>query len=267
MLKLYHNDMSSCAQKVRFVLHEKRADWESEELNLRTGDQLKPEFLKINPKGLVPALEHDGKILIESNVIIEYLNEAFPDPALLPVDPYSRALVRGWMKRLDDGIHLETIVLSFGVAFRHQLIAALDTDEALERHFSSIPDPYIQEVQRQVVPDGIGSPRFEQAITAFEKLLRELDSELASHAWIVGDKLTLADIAYAPYGTRLEHLHLHGMWDNKPNYARWYDALKATPGYQAGLTQWFNPNYLPLMDKAGSEAWPRIEKLIAAVNA
>ena len=266
MLKLYHNDMSSCAQKVRFVLYEKGVEWKSEELNLRTGEQLKPEFLKINPKGLVPALEHDGKILIESNVIIEYLNEVFPDPALLPTDPYSRALVRGWMKRLDDGMHLETIVLSFGVAFRHQLVAALETDEALERHFSSIPDPYIQKVQRQVVTGGIGSPRFEQAIIAFEKLLRELDNELASHAWIVGDELTLADIAYAPYGTRLEHLHLHGMWDDKPNFARWYAALKETPGYQAGLAKWFNPKYLPLMDKAGSEAWPRIAQLIAAVD-
>ena len=73
MLKLYHNDMSSCAQKVRFVLHEKGVEWESEELNLSAGDQLTPEFLRINPKGFVPVLEHDGNILIESNVIFESL--------------------------------------------------------------------------------------------------------------------------------------------------------------------------------------------------
>jgi len=267
MLKLYHNDMSSCAQKVRFVLHEKGVEWESEELNLRAGDQLTPEFLRINPKGLVPVLEHDGNILIESNVIIEYLNEVFPDPELLPPDAYGRAMARRWMKRLDDGMHLETIVLSFGIAFRHQLIAALKTDQALERHFSSIPDPYIQDVQRQVVTGGIGSPRFEQAIIAFEKLLKELDQELASHAWIVGDALTLSDIAYAPYGTRLEHLHLSRMWDDKPNFARWYEAIKETSGYQTGLAEWFNPKYLPLMAEAGNEAWPRIAKLLANINA
>ena len=51
MLKLYHNDMSACAQKVRFVLAVKQLEWQSEELNLRQGDQQRPEYLKINPKG------------------------------------------------------------------------------------------------------------------------------------------------------------------------------------------------------------------------
>ena len=51
MLTLYHNDMSACAQKVRFVLAVKQLEWQSEELNLRQGDQQRPEYLKINPKG------------------------------------------------------------------------------------------------------------------------------------------------------------------------------------------------------------------------
>ena len=68
MLTLYHNDMSSCAQKVRFVLAEKNLHWHSEELNLRRGDQQRPAYLKINPKGLVPALDHDGDILVGSVV-------------------------------------------------------------------------------------------------------------------------------------------------------------------------------------------------------
>jgi len=54
MIKLYHNDMSTCAQKVRFILATKGLEWEGEELNLRRGDQVQPEFLKINPKGVVP---------------------------------------------------------------------------------------------------------------------------------------------------------------------------------------------------------------------
>ncbi|MDA7572025.1 glutathione S-transferase N-terminal domain-containing protein [Porticoccaceae bacterium] len=84
MLKLYHNDMSACAQKVRFVLAVKQLEWQSKELNLRQGDQLRPEYLKINPKGLVPALEHDGNILVESNIIVDYLDEVFPTPSLMP---------------------------------------------------------------------------------------------------------------------------------------------------------------------------------------
>ena len=122
MLKLYHNDMSTCSQKVRFLLAEKGVEWEGVELDLRGGDQQRPDFLKINPKGLVPALDHDGNIVVESNIIIEYLNDVYPEPPLLPADPAGRATARWWMKKLDDGMHLEVAVLSFAIAFRHQLI-------------------------------------------------------------------------------------------------------------------------------------------------
>ena len=258
MLKLYHNDMSTCAQKVRFLLAEKGLEWEGRELNLRRGDQLQPDFLKINPKGLVPVLDHDGNILVESNIILDYLNEVFPEPPLLPTGPAARAKARWWMKKLDDGIHIEIVALSFAIAFRYQLIEACGSDEALEKHFAGIPDPYIREVQRQVVPAGIESPRFVQAIQEFEKLLAEMEDALASQPWLVGDNLTLADIAYSPYVTRLDHLRLQGMWDNKPRFADWYERLRQTRGYQEGLVKWFNQKYLPLMDKAGAEAWPRI---------
>ena len=79
MLELYHNDMSTCAQKVRATLAEKDIAWEGHELNLRTGEQHKPQFLKLNPRGVVPVLVHDGNVIIESNIIMEYLEDAFPD--------------------------------------------------------------------------------------------------------------------------------------------------------------------------------------------
>ena len=262
MLKLYHNDMSSCAQKVRFVLSEKNLEWDGVELNLRQGDQLASEFLNINPKGLVPALVHDDAVLIESNVIIEYLNDVFPDPPLLPDTPIERARCRWWMKKLDDGIHLEVIALSFAIAFRHQLLKALPIDTALEAHLNGIPDVYVREVQRQVVPHGTESPRFTQAVLAFDKLLADMDEALAAGPWLVGDRMSLADIAYSPYATRLEHLGLAAMWADKPHFVHWYAALKDTAGYRAGLTEWFNPAYLPIMAEAGAEAWPTIARIL-----
>ena len=261
MLKLYHNDMSTCSQKVRFLLAEKGLEWEGQELDLRRGDQLQPEFLKINPKGLVPVLEHDSMFVSESNIIIEYLNEAYPDPPLLPADPASRAKARWWMKKLDDGIHLEVVVLSFAIAFRHQLIKACGSDEALEKHFAGIRNPYIQEVQRQVVPHGTDAPRFAQSVRQFEILLSEMNEVLASHQWLVGDSLSLADIAYSPYATRLDHLCLQGLWDDKPHFADWYTRLAQTNGYREGVTNWFNQKYLPLMKQAGLEAWPRVAEI------
>lgn len=263
MLKLYHNDMSACAQKVRFVLAVKQLEWQSEELNLRQGDQQRPEYLKINPKGLVPALEHDNDILVESNIIVDYLDEAFSEPSLMPETPLKRAKVRWWMKKLDDGLHLELAALSFGIAYRIQLLDACKDDMNLvEKHLNAIPDAYMRDVQRQVMTDGMGSPRFDRAVNEFAKLIEELDAELAEHKWIGSDSMSLADIAFAPYATRLEHLHLSAMWHHKPHFKGWYERLKRTEGYQQGLAGWFNPKYLELMDRAGAAAWPNISAML-----
>lgn len=94
--------MSSCAKKLRFVLEEKELLWTGFELDLRKGDHLKTEFLKINPRGLVPSLVHDGVVVNESTIITEYLEEAFLQNPLMPVDPLGRARVRAWTKPLDE---------------------------------------------------------------------------------------------------------------------------------------------------------------------
>ena len=86
MIELYHNDMSTCAQKVRFTLAEKNLTWESHHLDLRARDQQKPDYVKLNPNAVVPTLVHDGTVIVESNVINEYLDDAFPAPALRPDD-------------------------------------------------------------------------------------------------------------------------------------------------------------------------------------
>lgn len=262
MIKLYHNNMSSCAQKVRFALAAKGIDWVGEELDLRRGDQLQPDYLRINPKGLVPALVHDGNVVVESNIILDYLNEVFPEPPLLPEAPLDRASVRWWMKRLDDGLHLDLAALSFGIAFRHQLLKICESTEAVDKHIDAVPDPYLREVERQVVHDGMDSPRFAMAVVQFNKLIQEIDNELSSHDWIGTDSLSLADIAYAPYVTRLDHLKLDGLWDSRPRFSDWYQRLKNTDGYGAGLADWFNPAYVSLMQDMGTKAWPRVANIL-----
>ena len=67
--KLYNAPQSTCSQRVRFVLNSKQLPFERVELNLSAGDQLKPDYLKLNPNGVVPTLDHDGQIVIDSTVI------------------------------------------------------------------------------------------------------------------------------------------------------------------------------------------------------
>jgi glutathione S-transferase len=94
MLALYHNDMSLCAQKVRVCLAENGLDWESRHLVLRSAEHQQDWYLKLNRRAVVPTLMDDDKVIPESNVILEYLDERFPSPPLTPKDPYGRARMR-----------------------------------------------------------------------------------------------------------------------------------------------------------------------------
>ncbi len=90
MLELYHNINSVCAQKVRIALFEKDQQIKEHLLTLQ-GDQNDPAYMKLNPNGVVPTLVHDGNVIIESSLILYYIDEALPDPPLMPKTPLARA--------------------------------------------------------------------------------------------------------------------------------------------------------------------------------
>ena len=81
---LYNAPQSTCSQRVRFVLNAKALPFEEVKLDLLAGDQLKPDYLALNPNGVVPTLDHDGAIVIDSSVIIEYLDEVAPEESFTP---------------------------------------------------------------------------------------------------------------------------------------------------------------------------------------
>jgi len=104
-MKLYGYFRSSAAFRVRIALNLKKLNYESAFIHLRRGDQRQPGFLDINPQGLVPALEVDDTLLIQSLPIIEYLDETFPEPPLLPSDAKGRARVRALAAMVACDIH------------------------------------------------------------------------------------------------------------------------------------------------------------------
>ncbi len=96
---------STAAWRVRTVLGLKGLGWGAVPHDLRTGAQRAPDYLARNPQGLVPALEVDGAVLTQSLAIIEYLEECFPEPAVLPADPLERAKVRAFALAIACDIH------------------------------------------------------------------------------------------------------------------------------------------------------------------
>jgi maleylacetoacetate isomerase len=107
MLKLYTYWRSSAAYRVRIALELKGLRYESVPVHLVRGggEQSQPGYLRVNPQGRVPALEHDGRILTQSLAIIEYIDECWPAPPLMPETPAARARVRALALLVACDIH------------------------------------------------------------------------------------------------------------------------------------------------------------------
>lgn len=264
MLELYHNDTSTCAQKVRVTLAEKALEWQGHHLDLRAGDQQKPEYLKLNPRGVVPTLVDRGRAVRESNVIMEYLEDEFPAVPLRPADSFWRARMRLWTKRLDEGHHdIATATLSMGIAFRHQYLER--GQEACDALISKIPDPVRRERRRDVIYNGVEAKEFRTAVTMWEGLLTDMEDALVADPWLVGQSYSLADAAFTPYLTRLDHLSLLGWLDTRPRVLDWYQRLRERPSYAEAFTRWENASYIALMREKGGEVWPRLTQIIATL--
>jgi glutathione S-transferase len=93
-LTLYAGSGSPFVWKVWLALEFKGLEYTLKMLSFSAGETRTPEFRAVNPRGKVPALEHDGRTLWESGPILEYLEDAFPEPRLWPEDPFERALAR-----------------------------------------------------------------------------------------------------------------------------------------------------------------------------
>ena len=207
MIELYHSLHSTCSQKARICLFEKGLDFESRLVDLAGKEQLSPEYLKLNPNGVVPTLVHDGEPVTDSSVICEYLDETFPAPALMPPTPYLRARMRLWSKLIDEQIFEATRELSFSAHFRYKMQTM--TEAQRQVRYANVGDPVRRARFMSTYELGIESPYVFEAIGHWEKAFKAMDDALANgEAWLVGETFTLGDINMIPYVARLDYLNL-----------------------------------------------------------
>ena len=263
MLELYHNNVSVCAQKVRLVLAEKELDWVGHHIDLKKGEQAEPGYLKINPKGLVPTLVHDGRVIPESTLICEYIDEAFPDPPLRPADPYHRSVMRRWAKIPDDGLHVACGSLSFAGVFARQLANGLDRD-ALEARLAKMPDPARAARQRQIFEHGFDVPFVRDAIIMQAKLLTDIETQLGDSAWLAGGIYSLAEACLTPYIERLDRLGLAPMWADKPAVTAWFDRIRERPSFEKAINAFEPVDYDDLLRERDEGVWPEVSRILDA---
>lgn len=264
MIALYHNNMSTCAQKVRYLLAEKGLEWESIELNLRRGDQHAPDYLRLNPAGVVPTLVDGDAVIVESGVICEYIEDAFPEPRMRPDNARETARMRLWIKHVDEAVHAQAGVVSSAMAFRFQHLA--NGEDAARERIEAIPDAPKRERMRSLVFEGVASPLFAGGVRLFDDLLRRMDAALAEAGFLAGGRRSIADAVCLPYIVRLDHLQMAHMWQDLPRVRDWYDRMRASSAFAPAFTDWEDRGYLELMEAKGVEYRPEVEEALSRAS-
>jgi glutathione S-transferase len=227
MIELWHEWNSVQSFKVRVVLAEKGLAWTEHLIELLKFEHLQPDYLALNPNGVVPILVHDGRRVLESSVICQYLDETFPEPALMPGEPYARAQARTWLKTFDDVVHAALRQASFELLYRPLLakMPPAELEERLARH----PNPTRAQRFRDAARGPADTAAIQQAVLSFRGTIGRLDAVLQQHEWLAGAHYSLADVAMSPFVERLDHLGMGDLWKPFPHANRWGAAMMARP--------------------------------------
>ncbi len=227
---LYNAPQSTCSQRARFVLNAKGLSFEEIKLDLFTGDQLKPDYLKINPNGVVPALIHDGRAVLDSTVIMEYLEDVRGDVCpLSPQDPVERGRMR-WMMRYIDEMPAPSIrVPSFNLAFLPHF------QDMSEEAFVQLANskPLRKEFLLAMGRTGFPQKEMDQAIDRLNRSVARMDEWIAQSGgpWLMGKSVSLADIAVMPVIVRMADINLDKAWEDKPAIAHWLHLIRTHPAF------------------------------------
>lgn len=259
-LALYHNAASSCSQKVRLVLAEKDLDFESHDVDLVSGAQHDPDYVKLNPNHVVPTLVDAGRVFIESTLINEYLDEAYGEVPMRPADAAGRYATRLWTKKIDT-MHPQCGVITYAIGPR--AIVLSQPEEVREANLAAIPDPAQRARRRSVIEHGVKAPEFAGAIGSHLDFLDEMNAALGDAPWLTGDLFGLADAAALPYVLRLEHLAMGPLVEARPRVAEWLERVKARPAYQEAVEKWLPEPIVSLFRTNGEAVWADVEQVVA----
>ncbi|MCH6545007.1 MAG: glutathione S-transferase family protein [Deltaproteobacteria bacterium] len=205
---LFHFMPSACSQKTRIFFSLKGIAWESHQIDLNKNEHYSPWYLGINPRGLVPTLVLDGRVHIESNDIIQLIEQEFPEVRLIPQGFESQM---SELLRHEADLHVDLRTLSF--RFSRPRGWAPRSPEDLKNYreggtgtVQGKKDPNKEReitFWETVARDGITDQAVQISATRFRVALSELDDRLTSNPFLFGNSLSVLDIAWFVYANRL----------------------------------------------------------------
>lgn len=235
-IHLCHFPSSSCSQKTRIVLDLKGVSWESHTINLSEKKHNEAWFLGINPRGLVPVLIHDGTVHIESNDILMYIEEYFPDPPLIPEGSKKEIF-----QQLDKENDLHHDLRNLSMRYVLPPESAGKTPEVLE-NYRSLGSGTVRgemDTRREIEFDywqrfnangGISDEAVRRSAQRFRSALDELEEALGKRDFLFDDTLSLLDVAWFIYVHRLR-LVSYPIEALHPRITAWFERLKNEPAF------------------------------------
>ena len=261
---LYHTDASTCSQRARLALDEKGVEWTSREIDLVAGQHKAADYLAINPQGLIPSLEHDGNVILETTIINEYIDEVFDGPDLLPKTAAERAQCRLWPKYADENVHKAISVLIYATLIRNARKDMLESE--VLAIINATEDEELKQSRRDTYLHGLDAPISILATKKSLAFLDEMEKALYEQDWLCGHHFSLAECSIIPYVARLGDFGLSDiLWGNgvRPNVERWVNAVKARKSYATAIESWL-PAIMPtLCEEASRDMIPHFQRVIA----
>lgn len=258
MLHLYHAGPSVCSVKVRVGLAEKNIEWQSMPIKLDQGEQLNPEYLKLNPNGVVPTLVNNELVVIESSIILEYIDQLCKKTQLMPSDLNSQTLTKIWLFRCLD-IHAAINTLSFATVMRNKILAS-KTPEQIEASIVKMPSMTAAIKRRNVIKFGLKSDYLTGDFSTLKRLFEDMHNALNATTWLMGNDYSLADVALIAYIDRLDRLGFSQLWLDAPQINRWLAQSKARASYATAVEAYISDTAKLQMRQEAYKAWPELEQ-------
>jgi glutathione S-transferase len=266
MFELYHFVLATCGIKVRLVLAEKSIAYKEHLLDQDAGDLTTPEYLALNPQGMVPTLVHDDLVLVESSVIMNYLEDVDPKVSLRPESAFDRAKMNMWMK-LADEVYLSALgILSYATILRPKFLAM--SNDALELELAKTTDLERRAMKREVVKKGLESGLVLQALSSLSEMLDRMESFLNNSEYLAGAKYSLADSALTPFIYRLS---LMGLLEQpgvqRPKLIKWWKNIQIRSSFDSTIRKRIGPEIEAMVAAVIAPILPNIyQKLSKSVS-
>lgn len=232
MLTLYSFGPMANSLKPTLALYEKGLAFEHRLLSSAKFDQHSDRYKAINPRGQVPALVDDGRVITESTVICEYLEDAHPtEVKLRPDNPYDTAQMRIWTKWVDE--YFCWCVSTIGWERRVSQIARALSDEEFEAHVTKIPVPE-QQVKWRRAREGFPKDLLDEEMRKIGVSVRRLDDHLRDHEWLAGGVYSLADICNFAIANGMQNGFAELVnTEDTPGLVRWIEQINERPAVKA----------------------------------